>query len=56
MNWSDQAKQIADEILEKMENGVVGSYTRDDVISGLCKAAMQGMAFECDNWVLKRTK
>lgn len=56
MNWSDKAKEIAKEILDKMENGVVGSYTRDDVLHALQKAAIDGMAFECDNWVLKRQK
>lgn len=56
MNWSEKAKEIAEELLDKMENGVVGSYTRDGVLNALQKAAIDGMAFECDNWVLKRTK
>lgn len=54
MNWNDQSTKIANDILEKMEDGTVGSYTRDDVIAGLKKAAYMGMQFECDNWVLRR--
>ncbi len=56
MNWNDKAQQIAEELLEKMEDGVVCSYTRDDVLRGLQQAAIKGMAFECDNWVLKRQR
>ena len=51
MNWTDKANKIAEQILEEMENGVVCSYTRDDVITGLKKAAIEGMKFECDNWL-----
>jgi hypothetical protein len=54
MNWNDKASEIAEEILGKMENGVEGSYARCDVLRGLQQAAKSGMAFECDNWVLKR--
>lgn len=56
MNWNDKAKEIAVTIIDKMENGVVGSYTRDDVLRGLHEAAIEGMKHECDNWVLRRTK
>lgn len=55
MNWNDKARLIAEELLDKMEDGVC-SYTRDDVLRGLQQAAIKGMVFECDNWVLKRTK
>lgn len=51
MNWSDKANEIAYEILEEMEDGVVSSYTRDDVIAGLKKAAIEGMKHECNNWL-----
>ena len=56
MNWSDKANEIADEILNKMEDCSSGSYTRDDMLRCLQKAAMSGMAYECDNWVLKRQR
>lgn len=55
MKWEAKAKEIADEVLEEMEGGIVGSYTRDDVISGLRKAARLGMEWELENWVLQRT-
>lgn len=51
MNWSEKAQEIAEEILDEIEGGVVSSYTRDDVIAGLKKAAIEGMKFECDNWL-----
>ena len=53
MNWNDKAQEIAKAILEKMEDGVLNSYTRDDVLNGLREAALQGIKFECDCWVLK---
>lgn len=55
MKWEAKAKEIADEVLDEMERGVVGSYTRDDVISGLRNAARLGMEWELENWVLQRT-
>jgi len=55
MKWEDKAKEIADELLEEMERGVVNSYTRDDVHNYLQKAALKGMDFELENWVLQRT-
>ena len=54
MNWSEKSKEIAEEILVKMEDCSSGSYTRDDMLQCLQKAAMSGMAFECDNWIKKR--
>lgn len=51
MNWSDKAKVIADEIIKKMKKDDVGGYTRDDVIEGLKKASIEGMKFECNNWL-----
>ncbi len=54
MNWSEKSKEIAEEILVKMEDCSSGSYTRDDMLRCLQKAAMSGMAFECDNWIKKR--
>lgn len=52
MNWSEKAQKIAEEILDEMEGGIVSSYTRDDVIAGLKKAAIEGMKFECENWLI----
>jgi len=54
MNWNEQATQIAEDILDEIEDGIVCSYTRDDVKAGLKKAAYLGMQFECENWVLRR--
>lgn len=54
MNWSDKSKEIALQLMEKMEDGIVGNYTRQDVIDNLKKAAYMGMEWECDNWTLKR--
>ena len=48
MSWNEKSLEIAKDILEKMENGVLNSYTRADVLNGLKEAAMQGMAYECD--------
>lgn len=56
MNWREKSQEIAVELLEKMEVGIVGSYTRQDVLDYLAKAAYMGMQWECDNWVLKRIK
>jgi hypothetical protein len=56
MNWKEKSEEIATNLLEKMKNDVVGSYTRQDVLDYLQKAAYMGMQWECDNWVLKRTK
>ena len=56
MNWSDKANVIADEIIKKMKKDDVGGYTRDEIIEGLKKAAYQGMQFECDNWLMNKTK
>ncbi len=50
MNWNDKAQEIAETILAKIEDGVVSSYTRDDVLNGLREAAMQGIKYECDAW------
>lgn len=50
MNWNDKSAEIAIRILDKMENGVLNSYTRDDVLKGLREAALSGMEFECDAW------
>lgn len=56
MNWREKSQKIAVELLDKMEDGIVGSYTRQDVLDYLAKAAYMGMQHECDNWVLKRTR
>lgn len=56
MNWSEKSKEIADSLIEKMDSGIVGSYTRQDVLDYLQKAAYMGMQHECDCWVLKKTK
>ncbi len=56
MSWNEKSKEIAEVILDKMEKGAQNSYTRDDVLNGLREAAMQGMAYECENWVLKRQR
>ncbi len=50
MNWNEKSKEIAEQVLEEIENGVVNSYTRDDVLRGLQKAAMMGLEYECDAW------
>jgi len=54
MNWREKSEEIAVGLLEKMEDGAGGSYTRQGVLDYLKKAARMGMQFECDNWVLKR--
>lgn len=54
MNWQEKSKEIAVELLDKMEDGVVSSYTRQDVLAYLQKAAYMGMRWECENWCLKR--
>ena len=56
MNWRDKSKEIAVELLKKLKEDANGNYTRQDVLDYLQKAAYMGMQFECDNWVLKRTK
>ena len=54
MSWNDKSKEIAVELLDKMEDDIIGGYTRQDVLDYLAKAAYMGMQHECDNWVLKR--
>ena len=54
MKWRNKAKEIADELMDEMERGVVGSYTRSEVYESLQKAALAGMEWELENWVLKR--
>ena len=54
MNWREKSQEIAVELFDKMEDGIVGNYTRQDVLDYLSKAAYMGMEWECDNWVLKR--
>lgn len=56
MNWSEKSKQIAAELLEEMEDGVINPDTRADFLQVLEQAAIKGMEYECDNWVLRRTK
>ena len=48
MSWTEKSKEIAVEVLDKMEKGAQNSYTRDDVLNGLREAAMQGMVYECN--------
>lgn len=54
MSWNEKATEIAETILEKMEDGVVNSYTRDDVLNGLKEAALKGIQYECDCWVTRK--
>ena len=54
MNWREKSQEIAVELLDKMEDGIIDNYTRQDVLDYLAKAAYMGMEWECDNWVLKR--
>lgn len=56
MNWTEKSKEIAVGLLEKTEGGIVGNYTRRQIVECLQKAAYKGMQYECDNWILKRTK
>lgn len=56
MNWTEKSKEIAVDILEKMEGGTDGNLTRQEVLDCLQKAAYMGMQHECDNYILKRTK
>lgn len=56
MNWSEKSKQIAVELLEEMEDGVINPPSREDFLQVLEQAAIKGMRYECDNWVLRRTK
>ncbi len=56
MNWSEKSKQIAAELLGEMEDGVINPDTRADFLQVLEQAAIKGMKYECDNWVLRRTK
>ena len=54
MNWTEKAKEIAEEILKEGNGNNRDNYTRDEVLKLLRKAAYSGMEFECDNWFLKR--
>ena len=54
MNWTDKAKEIAEEILKQENGNHKENYTREEVIELLRRAAYIGMEFECDNWFLKR--
>ena len=48
MAWKEKSQEIALEILERIENGVLNSYTRADVLHALEEAAIKGMEYECD--------
>lgn len=50
MNWSDKAKEIAENIYDKMFRPNP-SHSKENLMEMLEKAAYEGMAFECDNWV-----
>lgn len=69
MNWSDKAEQIAESVcsvkaLKDVEIGDNIIYDEDGVLNLVLirdtlmpivkKAALQGMAFECDNWCKQR--
>lgn len=54
MKWKNKANEIADALLSKMEASIDGSYSRDAVHNNLQKAALEGMEWELENWVLKR--
>ena len=51
MNWTDKAQEIAVEIIGKM--GGEKELSKEKFAEGLIKAALRGMAFECDNWINK---
>ena len=55
MNWKDKSSEIAVAIINKMNCDSNGNYTRQEVLDGLTKAALDGMRHECDCWV-KNTK
>lgn len=54
MKWKEKSCQIADEIIRKIGQGAPKTYTREEVLEALRQAAMKGMMWECENWVLKR--
>jgi hypothetical protein len=61
MNWSEKAKEIAESVCteQALDNERIGdisdkSAIRKAIMPIAMKAALMGMAFECDNWVLKR--
>lgn len=71
MSWKDKAKEIAEKIcnveaLKEMdiesniiydEDGRLDlNYIRDAILPMIEKAALDGIKYECDNWVLQRTK
>lgn len=51
MNWKTKTEEIAARLLK--DAGVAKEYrlTYDELSSYLAKAAMEGIKFECDNWV-----
>jgi len=53
MNWSEKAEEIAGILIDELEaNG--NSYSKDKLSQCVRRAAILGMEFECDNWILKR--
>lgn len=69
MNWSDKARQIAEELCDveslsgmDIESFIIYDedgridlrYLRELILPMVVKAAVQGMAFECDNWLFNK--
>lgn len=61
MNWSEKAKEIAESVCngQTFADAAFGEISDKSAILNAImpvamKAALMGMAFECDNWVLKR--
>lgn len=54
MNWNDVSQKIAEKILSKVKPTHDGTYEREKVLSALKKAVMEGLIYECENWVTKR--
>lgn len=54
MNWNDVSQKIAEKILSKVKPTHDGTYRHDDVLAALKKAVMEGLIYECENWVTKR--
>ena len=54
MNWTDKANEIADKTINSIEDGLGRNYTKEDVINALRNAALEGMKWECENWVRTR--
>ena len=54
MTWYDKSTEIAANLASKRLSCLKGSEHWERIIDALREAALEGIRYECDSWVLKR--